>query len=68
MKIAKEINDIVQKVIEDIEDAKSFQDKQNLIYGLLDSYDAIICKYRDVWEKEKEIIEAFPKIIKSKEE
>jgi hypothetical protein len=66
MKVATEINSIVQKLIEDLEDAQTFQDKERLIYGLLDAYDAIIFKYKEVFEKERTDAELHPKVIGGK--
>lgn len=68
MKVATEINSIVQKLIEDLEDAQTFQEKEKLVYGLLDAYDAIIFKYKDVLEKERTDAELHPKVIGGKTE
>jgi len=66
MKVATEINSIVQKLIEDLDDAQAFQEKERLIYGLLDAYDAIIFKYKDILEKERTDADLHPKVIGGK--
>ena len=63
MKVATEINTIVQKLIDDLDDAQTFQEKEKLIYELLDAYDTIALKYKDIFEKEKEDAELHPKVI-----
>jgi len=66
MKVATEINSIVQKLIEDLDDAQAFQEKERLIYGLLDAYDAILFKYKDILEKERTDADLHPKVIGGK--
>ena len=68
MKVATEINSIVQRLIDDLDDAQTFQEKEKLVYDLLDAYDAIALKYKDILEKEREDAELHPKVIGRKEQ